>query len=229
MQLCLMHRSKLYPFWAKSGKFLSLCWLECEYKRKRKLYSCLCTHSTYFISKNSFKLTFFPNHLQRTMHVSTESLIHSQVNKLVREECQCGFECSISLPDLVCDEEQPNEVLYKANIYIYGVFPPDQLMDCINKWITHKDTAKNALVIVGHEFSTGVNGTTQTQTAAALNASVTNSNDPILAITVPVTVLIVAGFIVALVLTCHWARYEVNSCNLHVYCITVLFFKIFLV
>ena len=152
------------------------------------------------------------------MQASAESLIHLQINKLVRDECQCGFECSISLPDVACDEEQPNEVLYKANIYIYGVFPTGDLMDCIKNWITHRDTAKNELVIVSHELSTGVNGTTQTQTAAALNASVTHSSGPILAITVPVSVLIVVGFIVALVLTCHWTRYEANSCNLHVYC-----------
>ena len=158
-----------------------------------------------------------PNFPQYTMQFSIESLIHLQVNKVIRDECHCGFQCLISLPDIVCDEQQPNQILYKANIYIYGEYPTGQLVNCIDDWITHRHTAtlKNKLVIFGHEFSITGNEATQTS-ILSLNTSIINATDHILMITIPISAPIVAGLIIGMVLTCLWTRYEMNLSRMHV-------------
>ena len=141
------------------------------------------------------------------MQSAIESMIHLQVNNVIRDECHCGFQCLINLPDIVCNEQQPNQILYKANIYIYEAYPTDQLVGCIEDWITNgATTIKNTLVIFGHELSITVNGTTKIQPSVALNTSAINPTDHTLMITIPLTAPIVIGFIVAIMLACLWAR-----------------------
>ena len=50
--------------------------------------------------------------------------------------CHCDFqECFISQAVLLCDKEEPTQVVYRASIFRYGSYPANQLVGYIEEWV----------------------------------------------------------------------------------------------
>ena len=78
-----------------------------------------------------------------------ESLIQKGVAQAIRDRCQCDFhEIFISQAVLLCDQQQPAQIVYRANITSYGNYSTDQLVSYIEDWVRQGDTITSGVVVV---------------------------------------------------------------------------------
>ena len=64
-----------------------------------------------------------------------------EVAQVVRDRCQCDFPGSfISQAVLLCDQQQPTQIVYRANIACYGSYSADQLVGYIEDWVNEGAT-----------------------------------------------------------------------------------------
>ena len=65
-----------------------------------------------------------------------ESLIESEVAKVIRDMCQCDFQESlISHAVLLCEEELPTIIVYRARIFRYHTYSASQLVGYVDEWV----------------------------------------------------------------------------------------------
>ena len=87
------------------------------------------------------------------MQASTESfvdsLIRMEVAQVIRDRCQCDFQESfISQAVLLCDQQQPTQIVYRANVISYKSYSADQLVGYIEEWVKQGATITSGVVIV---------------------------------------------------------------------------------
>lgn len=75
--------------------------------------------------------------LQVTTESYITSFVQTEVIQAVRSICQCDFQMNyISEVVLLCDEQNPNQAVYRARITSYGDYTAEQLVHIIEDWIT---------------------------------------------------------------------------------------------
>ena len=86
---------------------------------------------------------------QPSTESSVDSLIQMEVAQVIRERCQCDFQESfISQAVLLCDQQQPNQIVYRASITSYENYSADQLVGYIEDWVKQGATITIGVVIV---------------------------------------------------------------------------------
>ena len=87
--------------------------------------------------------------MQPSTESSIDSLIQMEVTQVIRERCQCDFQESfIGQAMLLCDQQQPTQVLYRANITSYGSYSANQLVGYIEDWVKQGATFTTGVFIV---------------------------------------------------------------------------------
>ena len=76
--------------------------------------------------------------------------IRSAVIDAIRQSCsQCGFsEQFINGEELICEESNPLEVVYRAHIMDYGSLSSSELVDIIEQWVVGGATATTDFGVV---------------------------------------------------------------------------------
>ena len=86
---------------------------------------------------------------QTSIESSVDSFIQMEVAQVVRDSCQCDFQESfISQGVFFCDEQEPTQIVYRANITSYGDYSADQLLDFIEEWVNQGATITSGVAIV---------------------------------------------------------------------------------
>ena len=69
---------------------------------------------------------------------------------VIRDRCQCDFQDTfVSQAVLLCQREEPSQVVYRSIIIRYGTFSANQLVGYIEEWVT-----QGAAVINGVPMAT---------------------------------------------------------------------------
>ena len=72
-----------------------------------------------------------------------------EVAQVIRDRCQCDFQESfISQAVLLCDHQQPTQIVYRANITSYENYSADQLVSFIEDWVKQGATIPYGVVVV---------------------------------------------------------------------------------
>ena len=86
---------------------------------------------------------------QPSTESSVDSLIRMEVAQVIRDRCQCDFQESfISQAVLLCDQQQPTQIVYRANITSYKNYSADQLVGYIEDWAKQGATIFTGLAVV---------------------------------------------------------------------------------
>ena len=87
--------------------------------------------------------------MQLSTQSSIDSLIQMEVAQVIRDKCQCDFQESfISQAVLLCDHQQPTQIVYRANITSYRNYSADQLVGYIEEWVEQGATISTGVFIV---------------------------------------------------------------------------------
>ena len=88
--------------------------------------------------------------LQARIENSVTMFIRSAVIDAIRQSCsQCGFsEQFINGEELICEESNPLEVVYRAHIMDYGSLSSSTLVDIIEQWVVGGATATTDFGVV---------------------------------------------------------------------------------
>ena len=87
--------------------------------------------------------------MQPSTESSIDSLIRMEVAQVIRERCQCDFQESfISQAVLLCDQQQPTQIVYRANITSYRNYSADQLVSYIEDWVKQGATVTTGFSVV---------------------------------------------------------------------------------
>ena len=85
---------------------------------------------------------------QASTELSIDFLIRKGVTQVVRDGCQCDFDKSfISQGVLLCDQQQPNQFVYRANITSYGDYSANQLVGYIEDWVKQGATIASVVTV----------------------------------------------------------------------------------
>ena len=86
---------------------------------------------------------------QLSTQSSINSLIRMEVAQVVRDYCQCDFQESfISQGVLFCDEQEPTQIVYRANITSYESYSANQLVGYIEDWVIQGATITTGVFVV---------------------------------------------------------------------------------
>ena len=89
---------------------------------------------------------------QLSTESSVDSLIRMEVAQVIRDGCRCDFQESfISQGVLVCDQQEPTQIVYRANITSYGSYSADQLVGYIEDWVKQGAIITTGVVIVSFD------------------------------------------------------------------------------
>ena len=106
--------------------------------------------------------------LQVHIENSVTIFIRSAVIDAIRQSCsQCGFSKKfLNREELICEEDNPLQVVYRAHIIDYASLSSSELVDIIEQWVMGGATATTDLgVVVAFDASCPV--------------SITSTNDPV--------------------------------------------------
>ena len=74
--------------------------------------------------------------MQPSTESSIKSVIQMEVAQVIRNECQCDFqERFISQAVILCDQQQPTQIVYRASITSYRSYCSDQLVGYVEDWV----------------------------------------------------------------------------------------------
>ena len=137
-----------------------------------------------------------------------------EVAQVIRERCQCDFQESfISQAVLLCDQQQPTQIVYRANITSYGNYSADQLVGYIEDWVKQGATFTTGVLVVMfdpdcpvriNDISDPVCATIPTSTSVYVVTPTPTQSTPdilvVIAASASVVVLIVAAAIIVIVI-----------------------------
>ena len=87
--------------------------------------------------------------MQPSTASSIDSFIRLEVAQVIRERCQCDFQESfISQAVLLCDQQQPTQIVYRAKITSYGSYSSNQLLGYIEDWVKQGATFNTVSFVV---------------------------------------------------------------------------------
>ena len=74
--------------------------------------------------------------MQTSVQSDVDTLIRTEVTQVIRERCQCDFqEIFISRVLPLCENDEPLQVVYRAQITSYASYPASQLVSYIEEWV----------------------------------------------------------------------------------------------
>ena len=87
--------------------------------------------------------------MQPSTESSVKSSIQGEVAKVIRNKCQCDFQdTSISQALLLCEEQEPNKVVYRASIVMYDSYSATELVGYIEDWVKQGGSVSIGVVVV---------------------------------------------------------------------------------
>ena len=139
-----------------------------------------------------------------------------EVTQVIRDGCQCDFQESfISQAVLLCDQQQPTQIVYRANITSFGNYSANHLLEFIEEWVSQGATIVIDVAIVTFDPDcpvriSGINDPVCSQTAivptstsVVVTPTLTSgapSTLALIAASVPVAVTIVAVTAVVIII-----------------------------
>ena len=147
---------------------------------------------------------------QTSTESSIDSLIRMEVAQVIRGSCQCDFQESfISQAVLLCDQQEPTQIVYRANITSYGSYSANQLVGYIEDWVKQGATVTSGVAIVTfdpdcpvriNDISDPVCAQTLTSTASPTPTPCASNTLAAIAASVSVVVIIVAVTTVVIII-----------------------------
>ena len=87
--------------------------------------------------------------MQASTKSSIDSFIRMEVTQVIRARCECEFQESfIGQAVLLCDQQQPTVIVYRANITSYGNYSSNQLVGYIEDWVKQRATFTTGFSVV---------------------------------------------------------------------------------